>query len=967
MLVLDSAARWDDVLRQALRIGYDDVRGYLSSVADWRAAGLPLETGKRASVHDLAARLNGAPDAPLVLDVRQRDEFAHGHVPGALHLMAGDLPDRLAELPRDRPIVTICQVGYRSAVAAGLLERAGFADVTWIDDGRACLAPRRLPDRTRRVATWRADGTEPPSTFYILDVPPPATRLTRVRRHPRATLGLLSALVCACLVSPAAIAAADPVAPIDAPHATDHVLVSWAAGAGTGLRAAAIGAVQAVSSERVSRVPGSPVRLQLPRGLSVALALKRLAAMPGVAVAEPDYRVSAGAVSNDPNFTAGQQWGMYGDASSPANQYGSGAAEAWAAGYTGSRSVFVGVIDEGIQFSHPELAANIWTNPYDPVDGIDNDGNGYVDDVHGWDFYNNDSDRLRRQRARRPGQPRHARLGHHRRGRRQRLGRGRRELAGHDHLRQVPGPQRRHDLRRDPRPRLPRPTSSSPRPEHRGHQQLVGWRRLQSGACSTPSSAAATPACSSSRPPATAASNNDTTPATRRTTTCTNGGTRGYDCVIAVAAIDTTGARASFSNYGATTVDLGAPGRERLSTVPINIVRQSYSGTSMATPHVTGAVALCASIGGLRGGELRAALLNSVAPTASLAAKTVSGGRLDIGAMVAACAPATAPVSGGPSGLTAAALGPHSVALSWTDGTQNETAFEVQSAPGAGGGCGTFGDIGQAPANATAFTVDSLAPGSDFCFRVRATNSYQGGSASDWSNTATATTQALPDTIAPSAASPTATIPAPQTLGTSATVHLTWAPSADASGIVAYDLQFSKAGGTWTNIALGNPTATSADFGVTPGKSYVVRLRAHDGVGNVGAWASSTVRVNLLQEGAASVTYAGTFKLASLSGASGGQVRQTALAGRVATLTFNGAGAAFVTTLGPARGIVAVWLDGTLMTTLDLYSATLKTKRVVWTMATGAGTHTLEIRPTGTRNAASSSNRVDVDAFLVQP
>jgi hydroxyacylglutathione hydrolase len=135
VMVLDQAADWDDVLRQALRIGYDDVRGHLSSVADWRAAGLPTETGKRASVEELAARLNGAPDAPLVLDVRQRDEYARGHVPGALHLMAGDLPDRLAELPRDRPIATICQVGYRSAVAAGLLERAGFADVTWIDGG----------------------------------------------------------------------------------------------------------------------------------------------------------------------------------------------------------------------------------------------------------------------------------------------------------------------------------------------------------------------------------------------------------------------------------------------------------------------------------------------------------------------------------------------------------------------------------------------------------------------------------------------------------------------------------------------------------------------------------------------------------------------------------------------------------------------------------------------------------------
>ena len=77
--------------------------------------------------------------------------------------------------------------------------------------------------------------------------------------------------------------------------------------------------------------------------------------------------------------------------SSPANPYGSGAIGAWAQGVTGSRNVVVGVVDEGIQVDHPDLAANIWTNPWDPPNGIDDDGNGYVDDVHGWDFMHNDN------------------------------------------------------------------------------------------------------------------------------------------------------------------------------------------------------------------------------------------------------------------------------------------------------------------------------------------------------------------------------------------------------------------------------------------------------------------------------------------------------------------------------------------------------------------------------------------------
>jgi hydroxyacylglutathione hydrolase len=136
VLVLESAEDWDDLYRQALRIGYDDVRGHLSSIADWRAAGLPLETGKQANIRDLAAQLaGGGPAAPLVLDVRQHSEWVEGHIPGSVHLMGGDLPDRLAELPRDRPIVTICRSANRSAVAAGVLLRAGFSDVTWVDSG----------------------------------------------------------------------------------------------------------------------------------------------------------------------------------------------------------------------------------------------------------------------------------------------------------------------------------------------------------------------------------------------------------------------------------------------------------------------------------------------------------------------------------------------------------------------------------------------------------------------------------------------------------------------------------------------------------------------------------------------------------------------------------------------------------------------------------------------------------------
>ncbi len=135
VLLLGSEREWDGQIRQALRIGYEEIRGYIDGGLEaWRAGGGEVEEGSTMSPQELARRLASEPEL-LLLDVRQRTEYAAGRVPGAIHLHAGDLPDRLAELPRDRPIATICASGYRSSVAAGLLRQAGFRHVTAVRGG----------------------------------------------------------------------------------------------------------------------------------------------------------------------------------------------------------------------------------------------------------------------------------------------------------------------------------------------------------------------------------------------------------------------------------------------------------------------------------------------------------------------------------------------------------------------------------------------------------------------------------------------------------------------------------------------------------------------------------------------------------------------------------------------------------------------------------------------------------------
>ncbi|PZS00374.1 MAG: hypothetical protein DLM69_06475 [Candidatus Chloroheliales bacterium] len=120
---------WPEASTSLLRIGYEQVDGYLAGgVQAWQQAGLPVQQMAQIRAEELQARLEADPDLTL-LDVRDDKEWAAGHLPQALHIEAGKLEQRLTELPRERPIVTLCAAGFRSSIAASILQRAGFPEV----------------------------------------------------------------------------------------------------------------------------------------------------------------------------------------------------------------------------------------------------------------------------------------------------------------------------------------------------------------------------------------------------------------------------------------------------------------------------------------------------------------------------------------------------------------------------------------------------------------------------------------------------------------------------------------------------------------------------------------------------------------------------------------------------------------------------------------------------------------------
>lgn len=328
-----------------------------------------------------------------------------------------------------------------------------------------------------------------------------------------------------------------------------------------------------------------------------------------LALAEPDYLQFAEATPSDPSF--GSLWGLHNTGQSSGTADADiDAPEAWSLS-TGSRDVVVGVIDTGIDRTHPDLAPNMWTNPAEIAgNAIDDDGNGFVDDIRGWDFYADDADPADVQ-----GHGTHCA--------------GTIGAVG-DNLLGVAGVNWEVSLVSLRFLGDGGSGSTSDAVDAVNYARGLGITLTSNSWGGGGYSAVLEQAIKSAgnvgqlfiAAAGNDATNNDAIPHYPSSYPSEN--------IIAVASTTRTDALSSFSCYGPLSVDLAAPGSDILSTT-MGGTFGTKSGTSMATPHVAGAAALLYALSPDRSHiDIKNVLLQTADPLPVLNGICVSGGRLNL-------------------------------------------------------------------------------------------------------------------------------------------------------------------------------------------------------------------------------------------------------------------------------------------------------------------------------------------------
>ena len=554
-------------------------------------------------------------------------------------------------------------------------------------------------------------------------------RFSKVRSWIR--LGSLLAIVVAMAAGAAPASSSGPTTGLAKPAVPEFVqgelLVKFRPATSQADRDAERGRQQA---ELRHRFRSGAEHWRLPPGQTTEKALERLRRAPSVQYAEPNYIVTTAILPDDPMFP--DQYALRNTGQSGGTPGADVSAEAAWSQTTGSRSVVVAVIDTGVDYKHPDLAQNIYVNPGEiPGNGIDDDHNGFVDDVHGWDFVNNDNDPMDDHFH-----------GTHCAGIIGAVGNNGVGTAGVNWQVSI----------------MPLKFLSAAGSGTTSDAVKAIEYATAMGVNVMSNSWGGGGFSQTLQDAITAAGEHDILFVAAAGNDAMDVGLEqfypaafGLPNMLTVAATDRFDALASFSNYSATLVHLGAPGVAILSTLPGGRYGL-LSGTSMACPHVAGAAALVLShFPGSAPPFVKQQLMDGADRIPSLAGLTITGGRLNL----------RVPLTGGDAvapaaidDLTAAPASSNSALLRWTatgnDGRQgnayrydlrySEAPLDEASFPQATpfAGAPSPGATGS-PQSAE---VTGLLPGTTYYFALKARDAA--GNVSTLGNVATATTLPAP-------------------------------------------------------------------------------------------------------------------------------------------------------------------------------------------------------------------------------
>ena len=395
------------------------------------------------------------------------------------------------------------------------------------------------------------------------------------------------------------------------PYKANEVLVRFQSGV-TPAAAASMISTSGVATVRAYEI--APIyRLQISDGMTVSQKLVQLRANANILYAEPNYKAEVNTTPNDPLFD--MLWAMNNNGQDGGTADADiDATEAWSV-ETGSRDIVVAVIDTGVDYTHSDLAANRWVNEGEiPTNGIDDDGNGYIDDVYGYDFANSDGDPMDDNGH-----------GTHVSGTIGAVGNNAVGVAGVNWQVRIMAVKFLDSTGSGWYSDAISAVEYAWRNGARISNNSWGGYGYSQGlydAFLAAKSVNHLAVCSAGN----YGWDNDEWPCYPASFDLDN--------IVSVAASDRNDALTEWSNYGEVSVDLAAPGESIYSTIPGGGYG-SKSGTSMAAPHVAGAAALLlAQNPSMSYNVVKQMILNGADKKASMEDKMVVAGRLNVARMV---------------------------------------------------------------------------------------------------------------------------------------------------------------------------------------------------------------------------------------------------------------------------------------------------------------------------------------------